>query len=242
MEVDSISGDNPLVNEGEEVEEPKKGMCVSSRKEVYTFYGKYANHIGFSIAHRAQHFGDDGQLKYFAIKCSRVGERKKKSKVNHLKPSLSTKIGYKAKRRLEINDQAGIGVSRNNHSMVVEAGGYKSLTFDERDVKNYIERARRLRLGEGDAESLQNYFMKIQAHSERFFYMIDVTYEAFGDVVSFDTTYLTNKYDMPFAPFAESNHHGQFILLGCGLLSSEDTNTFVWIFKSWLSCMSDHPP
>ncbi|XP_028053616.1 protein FAR1-RELATED SEQUENCE 4-like [Camellia sinensis] len=26
-------------------------------------------------------------------------------------------------------------------------------------------------------------------------------YKAFGDVVSFDTTYLTNKYDMPFAPF-----------------------------------------
>jgi len=45
----------------------------------------------------------------------------------------------------------------------------------------------------------------------------------FGDVVSFDTTYLTNKYDMSFAPFVGANHHGQSILLGCGLLSSEDT-------------------
>ncbi|KAL7251552.1 hypothetical protein ACSBR1_013398 [Camellia fascicularis] len=27
------------------------------------------------------------------------------------------------------------------------------------------------------------------------------TYESFGDVVSFDSTYLTNKYDMPFTPF-----------------------------------------
>ena len=40
--------------------------------------------------------------------------------------------------------------------------------------------------------------------------------EEFGDVVSFDTTYLTNKYDMPFAPFVGVNHHGQSILLGCG--------------------------
>ena len=136
-------------------------------------------------------------------------------------------------------------MSKNFHSMVVEAGGYESLTFDERDARNYIERARRLRLGEGDAESLQSYFMRMQAHSEKFFYVIDVdeefrirnlfwadarsraTYEAFGDVVSFDTTYLTNKYDMPFAPFVGVNHHGQSILLGCGLLSSEDTNTFV---------------
>ncbi|XP_028110444.1 protein FAR-RED IMPAIRED RESPONSE 1-like [Camellia sinensis] len=47
---------------------------------------------------------------------------------------------------------------------------------------------------------------------------------------------------MPFAPFVGVNHHGQSILLGCGLLSSEDTNTFAWLFKSWLSCMSNHPP
>ena len=100
----------------------------------------------------------------------------------------------------------------------------------------------------------------MQAHSEKFFYVIDVDeefrirnlfwadarsramYESFGDVVSFDTTYLTNKYDMPFAPFVGVNHHGQSILLGCGLSSSEDTDTFVWLFKSWLSCMSNNPP
>jgi zinc finger SWIM domain-containing protein 3 len=28
-----------------------------------------------------------------------------------------------------------------------------------------------------------------------------VAYEYFGEVITFDTTYLTNKYDMPFAPF-----------------------------------------
>ena len=37
MKVDSNGGDNPSVNEGEQVEEPKKGMCFSSREEVYTF-------------------------------------------------------------------------------------------------------------------------------------------------------------------------------------------------------------
>lgn len=67
-------------------------------------------------------------------------------------------------------------------------------------------------------------------------------YESFGDVVTFDTTYLTNKYDMPFAPFVGVNHHGNSVLLGCGLLSNEDTETFVWLFRSWLSCMSGIPP
>lgn len=67
-------------------------------------------------------------------------------------------------------------------------------------------------------------------------------YESFGDVVTFDTTYLTNKYGMPFTPFVGVNRHGNSILLGCGLLSNEDTETFVWLFQSWLSCMSRIPP
>ncbi|KAH9706420.1 protein FAR1-RELATED SEQUENCE [Citrus sinensis] len=40
-------------------------------------------------------------------------------------------------------------------------------------------------------------------------------YKYFGNVVTFDTTYLTNKYDMSFALFVGVNHHGQSILLGC---------------------------
>ncbi|XP_028054186.1 protein FAR-RED IMPAIRED RESPONSE 1-like [Camellia sinensis] len=158
--------------------------------------------------------------------------------------AINKKILSPVKRRLEINDQAGIGVSRNYNSMVVEAGGYESLTFDERDTRNYIERPRKLRLGEGDSDALQKYFLRMHAQNSSFYYMIDVdtdfrirnlfwadamsraTYEEFGDVFSFDMTYLTNKYDMPFAPFVGVNHHGQSILLGCGLLSSEDTDTF----------------
>jgi hypothetical protein len=39
----------------------------------------------------------------------------------------------------------------------------------------------------------------------------------------FDTIYLTNRYDIPFALFVGVNHHGQSILLGVGLISKEDT-------------------
>ncbi|KAL7190876.1 hypothetical protein ACSBR2_023031 [Camellia fascicularis] len=59
---------------------------------------------------------------------------------------------------------------------------------------------------------------------------------------TFDTTYLVNKYAMPFAPFVGVNHHGQSTLLGCGLISGKDTKTFTWLFQSWLTCMSGCPP
>ncbi|XP_035547280.1 protein FAR1-RELATED SEQUENCE 5-like [Juglans regia] len=67
-------------------------------------------------------------------------------------------------------------------------------------------------------------------------------YQYFYDVVTFDTTYLTNRYGMPFAPFVGVNHHGQSILLGAGLISSEDTETFVWLFQTWLKCMDGIAP
>ncbi|KAL2542773.1 Protein FAR1-RELATED SEQUENCE 5 [Abeliophyllum distichum] len=69
-----------------------------------------------------------------------------------------------------------------------------------------------------------------------------MAYKEFDDVVTFDTTYLTNKYDMPFAPFVGVNHHEQSTLLGCGLVSNEDTETFVWLFRTWLQCMDDQHP
>ena len=57
-------------------------------------------------------------------------------------------------------------------------------------------------------------------------------YQEFGDVITFDTTYLTNKYDMPFAPFIGVNHHGQSTLLGCGLISSEDIMACMYVLES----------
>ncbi|OMO75987.1 hypothetical protein CCACVL1_15958 [Corchorus capsularis] len=170
------------------------------------------------------------------------------------------KLSENVKRRLEINDEAGIGASKNYHSLVVEAGGYENVTFNEKDCRNYIEKARQTRLGAGDAEAVCKYFAKMQEADPNFFHMVDVdensrirnlfwadgrsraAYEVFGDVITFDATYLTNKYDMPFAPFVGVNHHGQSVLFGCGLLTKENTDSFVWLFQSWLNCMSRlHP-
>ncbi|XP_026446056.1 protein FAR-RED IMPAIRED RESPONSE 1-like [Papaver somniferum] len=67
-------------------------------------------------------------------------------------------------------------------------------------------------------------------------------YKEFGEVVTFDTTYLTNKYAMPFAPFVGVNHHGESILFGCGLISSEDKDIFAWLFETWLTCMHGKAP
>lgn len=67
-------------------------------------------------------------------------------------------------------------------------------------------------------------------------------YEAFGDVVVFDTTYNTNRYSMIFAPFIGVNHHYQTTLFGCAFLSDETSDSFVWLLKQFLSAMPLGPP
>ena len=67
-------------------------------------------------------------------------------------------------------------------------------------------------------------------------------YNLFGDVVCFDTTYKTNKYDRPFAPFVGVNHHKQTIVFGAALLYDETTESFEWLFQTFLGAMSGKQP
>ncbi|XP_052210450.1 protein FAR-RED IMPAIRED RESPONSE 1-like [Diospyros lotus] len=218
---------------------PKVGMKFNNENAVFNFYKSYAYEIGFPVRKRNSKKGDDGVVKLY--RCNR---------------ELSAHV----KRRLEVNDVAGIPLYKSFNSAVVEAGGYDQMTCVEKDCRNYIEKVRRLRLGEGDAVAIQAYFLRMQIQCPGFYFSIDLddearlknvfwadnrcreAYKEFGNVVTFDTTYLTNKYDMPFAPFVGVNHHGQSTLLGCGLVSNEDTETFVWLFKTWLQCMHGQAP
>ncbi|XP_041017868.1 protein FAR-RED IMPAIRED RESPONSE 1-like [Juglans microcarpa x Juglans regia] len=169
-------------------------------------------------------------------------------------------VSDSVKRVLDTNDLASIRMNKSFGSLVVGAGGFENLPFLEKDCRNYIDKARHLQLGAGGASAFREYFCRMQYNNSGFFALMDLdddgrlrnvfwaeprsraAYQYFGDVVTFDTTYLTNRYGMPSAPFVGVNHHGQSILLGANLISSEDTETFVWLFKTWLQCMDGIAP
>jgi len=164
-------------------------------------------------------------------------------------------MNLRVKRCIDLNVEAGVRTNKTYQSLVHAAGGYDNILFVERDVRNYISQQRRALGKEGDDQALLKHFSRMRELNKNIFFDIDMdehnrirnvfwadarsraASQYFGDVVSFDTAYLTNKYDMPFAPFVGVNHHRQSILLGCGLLSSEETNTFVWLFECWLHCI-----
>ncbi|KAK2420433.1 FRS (FAR1 Related Sequences) transcription factor family [Trifolium repens] len=169
-------------------------------------------------------------------------------------------INKAQKHYIETLQHAGVRTSQIYDAMAKQHGGYENIGCLEKDIRNHLDKGRRLALESGDANAMFECFLHMQEENPRFFYAIDLDdedriknvfwvdakgrddYQEFGDVISFDTTYITNKYKMPFAPFIGVNNHFQSRLLGCALLSYESAHTFTWLMKTWLRAMGGKPP
>nr|XP_025647328.1 protein FAR1-RELATED SEQUENCE 5-like [Arachis hypogaea] len=164
-----------------------------------------------------------------------------------------------AKCMIEVNDEAGIRPNKTFLALANEVGGPSNLGLFEKDVKNYISARLRSNNINADVKEMLDYFMRMKEMNPNFFYVVNVdddykfrsavwvdarcrdSYEYYGDVVSFDTTYSTNQHGLPFATFVGVNHHGKSTLLGCALLGSEEIPSFEWVFTQWLKCMGTAP-
>lgn len=83
---------------------------------------------------------------------------------------------FLCKKQLKINEEVGIKIAQNFNSIVVEVGGFENVSLLERDARNYVDKMRRLRLGEGDAVIL-NYFKKMQVENDGLFFNLDLDEE-----------------------------------------------------------------
>lgn len=165
-----------------------------------------------------------------------------------------------AKKRARLDESDAIEIEDEQvQSSTNGLGALEELLFGGTDCRSFVERGR-LKLGEGDAEAIRLFFTRMQAKNSNFFNVIDLddegctrnvfwadsrsraAYQYYNDAVSLDTSYVINKYDMPLATFVGVNHHGQPVLLGCALLSDQTTETYLWLLKAWISCMSGHLP
>ncbi|KQK00267.1 protein FAR1-RELATED SEQUENCE 6 isoform X2 [Brachypodium distachyon] len=138
--------------------------------------------------------------------------------------------------------------------------GRRNVPIVDREQGNFTEIGR-LKFGEGDDEYIQKFFGGMQNKNPNFFYLVDLdkqgrlrnlfwsdarsqaAYEYFGqDVVYFDTSYLTQKFDLPLVFFTGMNNHGQSVLFGTGLLSDLSADSYTWLFRAFLTCMKDSYP
>ncbi|KAM5574034.1 protein FAR1-RELATED SEQUENCE 5-like [Rosa sericea] len=154
---------------------------------------------------------------------------------------------------------AGMGPSGVMSVLIKESGGINNVGFTKVDCQNYMSSSRQRTLGSG-GQLVFDYLKRMQDEDPGFFCAVQgdfenstgnifwadsnsrMNYSYFGDTVTFDTTYRTNRYRVPFAPFTGWNHHGQPVLFGCALLLNESESSFVWLFQTWLAAMSGCQP
>ncbi|XP_073137615.1 protein FAR1-RELATED SEQUENCE 5-like [Henckelia pumila] len=135
---------------------------------------------------------------------------------------------------------ARISVANAVSYMEAEAQGPQNLRFIRKDAYDHVGRLRKhTKVDNGDASALLYYFINKSNIESQFYwnvqldddnrimnfffrdYRCQVDYEYFGDVLSVDTTYRTNKYNLICAPFVGINHHKQNVMFGLAFMSNE---------------------
>nr|GEU66234.1 hypothetical protein [Tanacetum cinerariifolium] len=58
-------------------------------------------------------------------------------------------------------------------------------------------------------------------------------YKEFGDILSFDATYKTNKYKMVFVPFTTIDNNMRSVTVGSGILKKETAKVYRWLLRAF---------
>ncbi|GJW38109.1 FAR1-related sequence 5-like protein [Tanacetum coccineum] len=66
-------------------------------------------------------------------------------------------------------------------------------------------------------------------------------YKEFGDIVSFDAIFNSNKYNMKFVPFIGIDNHEKCVTLGLGMLLHKDTKSYTWLLNAFMTAFSHEP-
>ncbi|XP_076917054.1 protein FAR1-RELATED SEQUENCE 5-like [Bidens hawaiensis] len=66
-------------------------------------------------------------------------------------------------------------------------------------------------------------------------------YLAFGDIISFDAIFKTNKYKMVFVPFTAIDNHCHSVTVGAGLLAYETVESYTWLLQKLLKSLCSAP-
>ncbi|KAK1608726.1 hypothetical protein QYE76_032399 [Lolium multiflorum] len=169
------------------------------------------------------------------------------------------KIPAEEKKFIDLLHEVNLTSGRIMEIMGELYGSKQNVPYNSKTVSNYTAK-----LGNydriKDIPELLEYFEEIKKDDPRFFYKFKLdaenkvenlfwvdskardVYPLYNDCISFDTTFMTNQYNMPCAPFIGINRYGQSIQLGCGFVRNESSVNFVWLFERFLEAMDGlHP-
>ncbi|XP_059623174.1 protein FAR1-RELATED SEQUENCE 5-like [Cornus florida] len=156
---------------------------------------------------------------------------------------------------VELASDSGVLACNAYELMGRQSGGNESVGYLKVDLKNYLRTRRQKELLYGEVVWLMDYFETHACEDPSFFYYLQldteqiitnifwsdsrmiIDYGHFGDVISFDTTYKVVHGNRPFAIFLGMNNHRETAVFGAALMYDETTDSFVWLFETFLKAM-----
>lgn len=161
---------------------------------------------------------------------------------------------------IDLADESGLHLRDSFQLMSRCVGGRENLGYTRLDHKNYLRTKRQRSLMYGEAGCLMQYFQRQLLENMSFFYTYQmdleeqitnvfwadakmlIDYEYFGDVISVDTTYCTNRAHRPLALFSGFNHYRGAVIFGAALMYDETTESFKWLFETFLEAHKQKKP
>ena len=165
------------------------------------------------------------------------------------------------KQRIELLRRAGVDVPTIRSILKEEFGD--CVTWVYNDIYNFIYQLE----GSGsekkefDAEEFIKILEQFKYDNSEFFYDTDINnntkrlerviwmfpeqrmnYSRFNDVVVFDNTYKTNRFQMPFGIFTGVNNYGHSVCFAGALMIDETEDNFIWVFSKFLEMVNQHAP
>nr|GEV10417.1 retrovirus-related Pol polyprotein from transposon TNT 1-94 [Tanacetum cinerariifolium] len=171
----------------------------------------------------------------------------------------------KRKRKLTYLEQAfivkaasvNIGETLAHHLLTGIKGSYLLVQDTTVDFKNFF-RSVNYYIGDSDAQMLIHKMKNRKKHVSDFlfYYLVEnaklsgilwtdevskYIYKGFGNVVSFDATFKTNKYKMVYVPFTSIDNHRKCVTVAVGLLKNETTKSYIWLLKAFIKAFGKAP-
>ncbi|XP_057790461.1 protein FAR1-RELATED SEQUENCE 5-like [Salvia miltiorrhiza] len=234
-------------------EKPFEGQIFCNLQEAEKFYEDYAKVCGF-IPRKATINRDDDGVGTFS-----EGH-------NHKMVTESSRHFMSSNRQVDEVHQffihagikANIGPTKTFRIFKEIVGGYDKVGCTSIDFKNY-GRDLKVYVAGLDAHMLLETFKDRKELCDGFQYFYDVdeekqlrrliwtdkqaviNFKNFGQAVSFDATYNTNRYKMIFTPFTGRDNHGKCVSFGAAIISHEDMDSYAWVLSKFTECVGNAP-
>ncbi|XP_057734565.1 protein FAR1-RELATED SEQUENCE 5-like [Arachis stenosperma] len=239
-----------------------------SDEAAYEFYRRFGKCFGFGIRKGDSGKDESGRVIRRRFFCNRAGLRQRhydrldRNRGHRLK--TCTNCEAKLSVYLDVVSGKwrahGVPTSKILGYMAGQAGGYSLMGFTKKDAYNYINKAKRAKIIDGDANatvvylegkaggdpmSMARYNLTKDNMLANMFWADGgsrVDYQNFRDVLAFDSTYKKNKYQRPLVIFSGVNNHKQTTIFGFGLVLDESVGSYKWLLENLLEVMCNKKP